>query len=59
MFGLTTPAGALSALAVAFVFRKLFWRGGSEPFIMEIAGLQSSRSEERGAETRCCAPRFS
>jgi ferrous iron transport protein B len=29
-------AGAVSALAVAFVFRKLFWRGQSEPFIMEL-----------------------
>ena len=29
-------AGALSALAVAFVFRKIFWRGAAEPFIMEL-----------------------
>jgi ferrous iron transport protein B len=35
MFGLY-GAGAVSALAVAFVFRKVFWRGQSEPFIMEL-----------------------
>jgi len=35
MFGLYA-AGAVGALAVAFVFRKLFWRGASEPFIMEL-----------------------
>jgi ferrous iron transport protein B len=35
MFGLYA-AGAVSALAVAFVFRKVFWRGQSEPFIMEL-----------------------
>jgi ferrous iron transport protein B len=29
-------AGAVSALAVAFVFRKVFWRGQTEPFIMEL-----------------------
>lgn len=29
-------AGAVSALAVAFVFRKIFWRGAAEPFIMEL-----------------------
>jgi ferrous iron transport protein B len=29
-------AGAVSALAVAFIFRKVFWRGASEPFIMEL-----------------------
>jgi ferrous iron transport protein B len=29
-------AGAVSALAVAFVFRKIFWRGQAEPFIMEL-----------------------
>ena len=29
-------AGAVSALAVAFVFRKVFWRGAAEPFIMEL-----------------------
>jgi ferrous iron transport protein B len=28
--------GMVSALAVAFVFRKVFWRGQSEPFIMEL-----------------------
>lgn len=29
-------AGILSAFAVAFVFRKIVWRGASEPFIMEL-----------------------
>jgi ferrous iron transport protein B len=29
-------AGAVSALAVAFIFRKVFWRGAAEPFIMEL-----------------------
>jgi ferrous iron transport protein B len=35
MFGLYA-AGILSALAVAFVIRKVFWRGGSEPFMMQL-----------------------
>jgi ferrous iron transport protein B len=35
MFGLYA-AGAVSALLVAFVFRKIFWRGQAEPFIMEL-----------------------
>jgi ferrous iron transport protein B len=35
MFGLYA-AGILSALIVAFVIRKVFWRGASEPFIMEL-----------------------
>ena len=35
MFGLYT-AGILSALAVSFVMRKVFWRGLSEPFLMEL-----------------------
>ncbi|MDP2619711.1 MAG: ferrous iron transporter B [Hyphomicrobiales bacterium] len=29
-------AGIVSAFAVAFVFRKVVWRGASEPFIMEL-----------------------
>src|SRR5580698_8450221 len=29
-------AGITSALAVAFVIRKVFWRGASEPFLMEL-----------------------
>jgi ferrous iron transport protein B len=29
-------SGILSALAVAFVIRKLIWRGASEPFLMEL-----------------------
>jgi ferrous iron transport protein B len=35
MFGLYT-AGILSALGVSFVIRKVFWRGLSEPFMMEL-----------------------
>src|SRR6201996_9411495 len=40
MFGLYA-AGAVSALVVAFVFRKLFWRGQSEPFIMELPAYKT------------------
>jgi len=29
-------AGIVSALTVAFVIRKVFWRGASEPFLMEL-----------------------
>ena len=35
LFGLYA-AGIVSALAVAFVLRKLLWRGAVEPFIMEL-----------------------
>ena len=35
MFGLYA-GGMVSALAVAWVVRKVFWRGASEPFIMEL-----------------------
>jgi ferrous iron transport protein B len=35
MFGLY-GAGIVSALLVAVVIRKVFWRGASEPFIMEL-----------------------
>jgi ferrous iron transport protein B len=34
-------AGAVSALAVAFVFRKVFWRGQTEPFIMELPAYKT------------------
>ena len=34
-------AGAVSALAVAFLFRKVFWRGQSEPFIMELPAYKT------------------
>jgi ferrous iron transport protein B len=40
MFGLYA-GGALSALAVAFVLRKVFWRGASEPFIMELPAYKA------------------
>jgi ferrous iron transport protein B len=29
-------AGILSALGVAFLIRRVFWRGGSEPFMMQL-----------------------
>ncbi len=29
-------AGILAALGVAFLIRKVFWRGGSEPFMMQL-----------------------
>jgi len=35
MFGLYA-AGIISALAVSFVIRKVFWRGAVEPFMMEL-----------------------
>jgi ferrous iron transport protein B len=35
MFGLYA-AGIVSALVVAFLIRKVFWRGGSEPFMMQL-----------------------
>ena len=35
MFGLYA-AGIVSALAVSFVIRKIFWRGAVEPFMMEL-----------------------
>jgi ferrous iron transport protein B len=35
MFGLYA-AGILSALAVSFVIRRVFWRGAVEPFLMEL-----------------------
>jgi ferrous iron transport protein B len=35
MFGLYAT-GILSALAVGFVVRKVFWRGATEPFLMEL-----------------------
>jgi ferrous iron transport protein B len=35
MFGLYA-AGIVSALAVSFVIRRLFWRGTAEPFLMEL-----------------------
>ncbi|HUO23327.1 MAG TPA: ferrous iron transporter B [Caulobacteraceae bacterium] len=40
MFGLYA-AGAISALLVAFVFRRIFWRGPSEPFIMELPSYKA------------------
>ncbi|RZJ28448.1 MAG: ferrous iron transporter B, partial [Brevundimonas sp.] len=35
MFGLYV-AGIISALTVSFVIRKIFWRGSTEPFMMEL-----------------------
>ena len=39
MFGLYA-AGIVSAFVVAFVFRRIVWRGQSEPFIMELPGYK-------------------
>jgi ferrous iron transport protein B len=35
MFGLYA-AGIVAALSVSFVIRRIFWRGASEPFLMEL-----------------------
>ena len=40
MFGLYA-AGILSALAVSFVIRKVFWRGAVEPFMMELPAYKT------------------
>jgi ferrous iron transport protein B len=40
MFGLYA-AGILSALAVSFVTRRLFWRGAVEPFLMELPAYKT------------------
>jgi ferrous iron transport protein B len=46
--------GILSALAVAFVLRKLVWRGAVEPFIMELPSykLPDARNVFRGVALR-------
>ena len=53
MFGLYA-AGIVSALVVGFVIRKLFWRGASEPFIMELPAykLPDPRNVAMGVWTR-------
>jgi len=40
MFGLYA-AGIVSALAVSFVIRKVFWRGAVEPFMMELPAYKA------------------
>jgi ferrous iron transport protein B len=40
MFGLYA-AGIVSALAVSFVTRRLFWRGAVEPFLMELPAYKT------------------
>ena len=40
MFGLYA-AGILSALAVSFVIRRVFWRGAVEPFMMELPAYKT------------------
>ncbi|HZW16667.1 MAG TPA: ferrous iron transporter B, partial [Brevundimonas sp.] len=40
MFGLYA-AGILSALAVSFVIRRIFWRGAVEPFMMELPAYKT------------------
>jgi ferrous iron transport protein B len=39
-FGLYA-AGLISALAVAWVLRKVFWRGAAEPFLMELPAYKA------------------
>ena len=53
MFGLYA-AGIVSALVVGFVIRKLFWRGASEPFIMELPAykLPDPKNVAMGVWTR-------
>ena len=41
--------GITSALAVAFVIRKVFWRGASEPFLMELPAYKLPDPIERRA----------
>ena len=40
MFGLYA-AGIISALAVSFVIRRVFWRGAVEPFMMELPAYKT------------------
>ncbi len=40
MFGLYA-SGIVSALAVSFVIRKIFWRGAVEPFMMELPSYKT------------------
>ena len=53
MFGLYA-AGILSALAVGFVVRKVFWRGAAEPFLMELPAykLPDAKNVAIGVLTR-------
>ena len=53
MFGLYA-AGIVSALAVGFVIRKLFWRGAAEPFLMELPAykLPDAKNVAMGVWTR-------
>jgi ferrous iron transport protein B len=44
MFGLYT-SGIVSALLVSLVTRKLFWRGASEPFLMELPSYKTPDPE--------------
>jgi len=40
MFGLYA-AGIVAALGVSFVIRRIFWRGASEPFLMELPAYKA------------------
>jgi ferrous iron transport protein B len=53
MFGLYAT-GILSALAVGFVVRKVFWRGATEPFLMELPAykLPDAKNVAMGVLTR-------
>ncbi|CAN5148139.1 ferrous iron transport protein B [soil metagenome] len=47
MFGLYA-AGIVSALAVSFVIRKIFWRGAVEPFMMELPSYKMPEPKSVG-----------
>ena len=47
MFGLYA-AGIVSALAVSFVIRRIFWRGAVEPFMMELPAYKRPNARSVG-----------
>ena len=51
--------GIVSALAVAFVIRKFFWRGASEPFLMELPAYKLPDAVQRASRGVCSAARSS
>ncbi len=52
-------AGITSALAVAFVIRTVFWRGASEPFLMERCRPTRRQIPGTSPAWCCSAPRYS
>ena len=55
MFGLYA-AGIVSALIVAFVIRKVIWRGASEPFLIELPAYKLPDPGECGARRAAARP---